>query len=247
MGDRFRHLRVEEQRGYWVVVFDRAGTSTAPNVLSLDALAELRVIVEAVERRADIAAVILAGAEGRGFIAGADLREVHGLTPREALAFSRYGQELFRRIESARSLFIAAIDGYCMGGGLDLALACDLRYATARSVFAHPGARLGLLTGWGGTARLPRAIGRAEALRLFLTAERVSAAEALRLGLIHRVVEENVLAFARQRAEAAFRRGPQTLAGIKEALRMATSRLHEGGSSRGEPLRFCLECSSDVA
>ncbi len=247
MGNDFRHLRVEERRGYWVVVFDRAGTSAAPNVLSLDALAEFQVIVEAIERQADIAAVVLTGAEGRGFIAGADLREVHRLTPREALVFSRYGQELFRRIESARSLFIAAIDGYCMGGGLDLALACDLRYATARSVFAHPGARLGLLTGWGGTARLPRAIGRAEALRLFLTAERISAAEALRLGLIHRVVEGNVLTFARQRAEAAIRHGPQTLAGIKEALRMATSSRHECGPSGDEPPRFCVERSSDVA
>ncbi len=228
---RFRNFRVEERWGYWVVVFDRAGASAAPNVLSLDALAELQAIVEAVERREDIAAVILAGAEGKGFIAGADLREVHRLAPREALAFSRYGQWLFHRIERARSLFIAAIDGYCMGGGLDLALACDLRYATARSVFAHPGARLGLITGWGGTARLPRAIGQAEALYLLLTAERISAAEALRLGLIHCLAEGDVLVFACQRAEAATRMDPRALARLKELLGVTTS-AHSGRGFR---------------
>jgi enoyl-CoA hydratase/carnithine racemase len=125
-------------------------------------------------------------------------------------------------MERAPLLFIAAIDGYCMGGGLDLALACDWRYATARSVFAHPGARLGLLTGWGGTARLPRTIGRAEALRLFLTAEHISAAEALRLGLIHRVTDGDVLAFACRRVEAAIRSGRRLIACLKDGMWEAT-------------------------
>lgn len=224
MRDGLTHLRVEEQRGYWIVVLDcaRGSTPGAPNVLSLAVLADLQALVEEVERRRDVAAVILTGTEAGGFAAGADLRELHRLAPQEAFAFSRRGQLLFRRLERARPLFIAAIDGYCIGGGLDLALACDLRYATTRSVFAHPGARLGVLTGWGGTARLPRVLGRVEALRLFLTAEPISAAEALRLGLIHRMTDGDVLALARRWAEAAVRLGPHAVSHVKGVLEAAT-------------------------
>lgn len=224
MRDGLTHLRVEEQRGYWIVVLDcaRGSAPGAPNVLSLAVLADLQALVEEVERRRDVAAVILTGTEAGGFAAGADLRELHRLAPQEAFAFSRRGQLLFRRLERARPLFIAAIDGYCIGGGLDLALACDLRYATTRSVFAHPGARLGVLTGWGGTARLPRVLGRVEALRLFLTAEPISAAEALHLGLIHQMTDGDVLALARRWAEAAVRLGPHAVSHVRGVLGAAT-------------------------
>ncbi|GBC77889.1 Short-chain-enoyl-CoA hydratase [bacterium HR08] len=224
MSDGLTHLRVERRRGYWVAVLDcaRGSAPGAPNVLSLAALADVQALVEEVERQRDIVAVILTGTETGGFAAGADLHELHRLTPQEAFAFSRRCQLLFRRIERARPLFIAAIDGYCIGGGMDLALACDLRYATTRSVFAHPGARLGLLTGWGGTARLPRALGRIEALRLFLTAEPISAAEALRLGLIHQMTDGDVLALACRRAEVAVRLGPHAVSHVKEVLGAST-------------------------
>lgn len=220
MGSDFAHLRVEEHVGYWVIVLDRAEASSSEsvNTLSTEMLAELEIVVGEAERREDVSALILTGALGKGFAVGADLRQVHRLTPGEAFAFSRRGQLLFGRLERARPLVIAAIDGYCLGGGLDLALACDLRYATRRSVFSHPGARRGLLTGWGGTARLPRAIGRAAALQLFLTAESISAAEALRLGLIHRLVDgegQQVLRLACHVAEMAARRGVQEVAQLK--------------------------------
>jgi len=231
MAGGFRHLRIEERPGYWIVVLDCVATT--PNRLRRDVLAEVQALVEAMERRTDIAAVIVTGAEGKGFLAGADLGEVHRLTPQQAFAFSRHGQDVFGRLARARPLVIAAIDGYCIGGGLDLALACDLRYATTRSVFAHPGTRLGLLTGWGGTARLPREIGRAEALRLFLTAERMSAADALRVGLLHGIVEGDVLALACQKAEAAARRGPEVIARMKEMVREATDLRRGRGDARG--------------
>ena len=133
-------------------------------------------------------AVIFTGA-GDVFASGADIRELQGLTPESALAFARRGQRLFRSIEEAGVPTVAAVNGYCMGGGLDLALACRVRCAAPSAVFAHPGARLGVITGWGGTQRLPRLVGPARALEMFATGRRLTAAEALEFGLVSRVCE----------------------------------------------------------
>lgn len=118
------------------------------------------------------------------FASGADIRELAQLDPAAALEFSKLGQDLFQTIADARQITIAAINGYCMGGGLDLALACDFRVASKAAVFAHPGARLGIITGWGGTQRLPRIIGRARALEFFALARSFTSEEALEIGLV---------------------------------------------------------------
>ncbi|HVF45304.1 MAG TPA: enoyl-CoA hydratase/isomerase family protein, partial [Pyrinomonadaceae bacterium] len=124
------------------------------------------------------------------FASGADIRELQALTPDSARAFARRGQALFQKISEARQLTVAAVNGYCMGGGLDLALACRVRVASHAAVFAHPGARLGIITGWGGTQRLPALVGPARACEMFLTAKRLSAREALEAGLVGRVCED---------------------------------------------------------
>jgi enoyl-CoA hydratase/carnithine racemase len=103
-------------------------------------------------------------------------------------------------LDHPRKISIAAIDGHCLGGGLDLALGCDLRYATARASFQHPGAQRGIITGWGGTVRLPRTVGPDAARRLFVTGEKIDAAEALRIGLVNEVCDD-ALARACQVAE----------------------------------------------
>lgn len=133
--------------------------------------------------RKDIEAIIFTGTDDI-FLSGADIRELAELDTEAAAAFSKLGQSVFQMIATARQLTIAAINGYCMGGGLDLALACDIRIAGSNAVFSHPGARLGIITGWGGTQRLPRAIGRANAMEFFVTAKRFTSADALRIGLI---------------------------------------------------------------
>ncbi len=124
---------------------------------------------------------------GRGnvFASGADLREIAAVTGRTAKEFALRGQSLMNKIAATNS--IAAINGFCFGGALDLALACRKRIAAPNALFSHPGANLGIITGWGGTQRLPRLIGEAAALEMFLTAKRVSAAEALQIGLIDRL------------------------------------------------------------
>ncbi|HJS99238.1 MAG TPA: enoyl-CoA hydratase/isomerase family protein [Terriglobales bacterium] len=128
----------------------------------------------------------------RFFSAGAELHEIAALTGPEALEFSRHGQELMNLIAAFPAPVCAAIRGYGMGGGLDLALACHYRVAAPHAMFGHRGAALGLITGWGGTQRLPRLIGKARALQMFVAAEKVNAEEALRIGLVHAVAEEPV-------------------------------------------------------
>jgi enoyl-CoA hydratase/carnithine racemase len=137
------------------------------------------------------------------FSVGADLNEIIQLTGPDALEFARMGQELMSAIADFPAPVYAAINGYCMGGGLDLALACGRRIASPHAVFGHRGAALGLMTGWGGTQRLPRLIGKAKALEMFVAAEKVHAQDALRLGLIDAVADNPV-----QYASAQIENGP---------------------------------------
>ena len=156
------------------------------NPLSVATLQDLKQTTSALFSRTDIHTVIFTGTDDV-FASGANIRELAQLDTEAALRFSKFGQELFQIIADARQVTIAAINGYCMGGALDLALACDIRVASAAAVFSHPGARLGIITGWGGTQRLARVIGRAHALEFFATARRYSSASALEIGLISRV------------------------------------------------------------
>jgi enoyl-CoA hydratase len=124
------------------------------------------------------------------FASGANLKEIAEVNAKEASAFARRGQNLMKRISSLAIPTAAAIDGYCFGGALDLALACDSRVATEGSTFCHPGAGLGIITGWGGTQRLPRLIGETNALYILFTATPIPAAEALRIGLIDKIADD---------------------------------------------------------
>src|SRR5580765_7633475 len=141
--------------------------------------------------RREARGLIIAG-NSRFFSAGADLEEIATLCGPEAYEFSRVGQALMRAIENFPAPVCAAISGYCMGGGLDLALACHRRIASRNAVFGHRGAALGLITGWGGTQRLPRLIGKPRALQMFTAAEKISAEEALQVGLVDAVVDDPV-------------------------------------------------------
>ena len=158
------------------------------NSLSVSTLHELSDTLSALLVRPDIQAIIMTGT-GDVFASGADISELVQLNPTAALEFSRLGQQTFQRIAGATQVTIAAIDGYCMGGGLDLALACDIRVASTDAVLSHPGAKRGIITGWGGTQRLPRLIGKQRALNLFLTARLISSEEALQIGLISRICD----------------------------------------------------------
>ncbi len=143
------------------------------------------------ELAAESALLVIAG-NNRFFSAGAELAEICALDGAGAYEFSKIGQALMATIADFPAPVYAAVSGYCMGGGLDLALACHRRIASPHAVFGHRGAALGLITGWGGTQRLPRLIGKSRALELFIAAEKVSAKQALRIGLIDVIAADPV-------------------------------------------------------
>ncbi len=154
------------------------------NPLSIKVLEQLDKVLS--EIPADVTTIIFTGSEDV-FASGADLREIAQVTVETAKDYALRGQNLMRKISKLPQATIALVNGFCFGGALDLALSCDKRIATPNAVFCHPGVNLGIMTGWGGTQRLPRLIGEAQALEMFLTAKRVGAKEALAIGLIDEI------------------------------------------------------------
>jgi enoyl-CoA hydratase/carnithine racemase len=165
------------------------------NKLGMPRIIALHRVVDELRAEAEsgqINALILTG-NSKFFSAGADLNEISGLSGPQAFEFSRRGQALMMAIDQFPVPVIAAIRGYCMGGAMDLALACDYRIAAPNAVFGHRGASLGVMTGWGGTQRLPRLIGKARAMQMFLLAEMVNAEEAKKIGLVDAIDEDPVI------------------------------------------------------
>lgn len=159
------------------------------NALSVVALENLSRTFDGLNSDPKIETIIFTGS-GDTFASGANLNEVARLTAETAREFGLRGQNLMQKIYRSPKRTIAAIDGYCMGGALDLALSCRCRIASPRSVFAHPGASLGIITGWGGTQLLPRLVGKKFALEMLLTAKRISTTEALAINLINEIADE---------------------------------------------------------
>ena len=186
-------ITLERFDGQAVVRFNRPEIK---NPLSVAALEELKLIFSGLESDKDTSKIIFTGS-GDAFASGANLREIAEIDERTAKEFARRGQSLMQAVYHSKKRTVAAVDGFCMGGALDLALSCKSRIASPRSIFAHPGANLGIMTGWSGTQILPRLVGEARALEIFLTAERLDANEALRIGLIDKITSnplQNALA-----------------------------------------------------
>lgn len=158
------------------------------NPLSITVLESLNEVLDKIESQSEIKKVIFTGKDDV-FASGADLREIAEITKDTATEFALRGQNLMKRIEKLPMKTVAAINGFCFGGALDLALSCKKRIASPNAVFSHPGANLGIMTGWGGTQRLPRLIGEAKTLEMFFFAKRITADEALRIGLIDEIAE----------------------------------------------------------
>lgn len=158
------------------------------NPLSVQILDSLNFILDELETDPKIEKIIFMG-KGDVFASGADLREIAAVSSETAKEFALRGQNLMQKIENSSKRTFAAVNGFCFGGALDLAISCKKRIASPNAVFSHPGANLGIMTGWGGTQRLPRLIGEAKALELFFLAKRVEAKEALKIGLIDKISE----------------------------------------------------------
>jgi enoyl-CoA hydratase len=179
-------FQIEEHEGVRIL---RLQSADGTNRLTLKCVLAL---TDAIRQLApDNTSLVIAGND-KFFSAGADLQEISAVDGPSAHEFSKHGQALMAAIESFAAPVYAAIAGYCMGGGLDLALSCRHRIASPHAIFGHRGAALGLITGWGGTQRLPRLIGKAHALELFVAAEKVNAARALQIGLVDTIAGDPI-------------------------------------------------------
>ncbi len=163
------------------------------NALSTDHLDELHSELLDLSRDTSVGAVVLTGAGDRAFIAGADIAELATKTPLEARAYGELGQEIAHRLETMRKPTIAAVNGYALGGGCEMALACDIRLCSPKAQFGQPEVNLGIMPGWGATQRLARTTSLGFAKEILLTGRMVSADEALQRGLVQAIVEPDEL------------------------------------------------------
>jgi len=157
------------------------------NSLNKELLDEIYTVLEDVENDNSIDVLIITG-KGKSFIAGADIKEMSVFTKEEALQFGKLGWKVFDKIENLSKVVIAAVNGYAIGGGCELTLACDIRIASEKAVFSQPELSLGIIPGFSGTQRLPKIVGMAKAKELIFTGDRINAEEALKIGLVNKVV-----------------------------------------------------------
>ena len=178
-------LEVAEQTA--TVTIDRP---RALNALNSETLRELNDCLKELETRKDIRAVILTGGGEKSFVAGADISEMVSATPAEGRAMALLAHEAFCRLENMPQVTIAAVNGYALGGGCEIAMACDIRIASENAKFAQPECGLGIIPGFGGTQRLARLVGKGRAKELIFTCDRIDAQEAYRIGLVNKVVPQ---------------------------------------------------------
>lgn len=192
---------------------------SALNALNSAVLNELDAALAEVRADKDCRALIVTGDGEKAFVAGADIPEMRDLGPDEAADFARRGQAVFRAIEELPIPVIAAVNGYALGGGCELALACDIRIASENARFAQPETGLGIIPGFGGSVRLPAAVGRTRAAYLILTGKQVNAVDALAMGLVSEVTpREFLMARAHEIAAELASRSPVAIAHAKRAM-----------------------------
>ena len=200
------------------------------NSINATMLDELSEILDTLETDTDTRCVVITGEGQKAFSAGADITELQKLTPETASKFSKMGQQVFNKVEALSKPVVAAINGYALGGGLELVLACDSRLASTHAELGFPEIKLGIIPGWGGTQRLPWTVGRAEANRLITLGDRVKADEALKMGLVDKVVPQNKLkAEAEALAQRLGESLPKALKYAKDAINFGTRRSLEAG------------------
>jgi enoyl-CoA hydratase len=201
------------------------------NALSSTVMRELTAAAGQLEAAADVRVVVVTGAGEKAFVAGADIAEMQELSPAQATAFAQAGAAFGRAIETSRHAWIAAVNGFALGGGCEIALACDFIYASDRAKLGQPEVKLGVIPGFGGTQRLARRVGVAKAKELCMTGDTIDAAEALRIGLADAVVPHaELLGKVRELGLRIASNGPLAVAACKHLI-------HEGQS---QPLEDAL-------
>jgi len=194
----------------------------ALNALNSPVLRELSMAIEHLSMAADVGAIILTGAGDRAFVAGADIKEMANLSGLEMQRFSEMGRRLGDAMASCNKPIIAAINGFALGGGCELALACDIRIASNRAELGQPEVNIGIIPGFGGSQRLPRLVGPGWAAEMIYTGDRIDAGTAERIGLVNRVVAaDRLLPEAKALAHKILEKSPAAIALAKACLRAA--------------------------
>lgn len=209
-------LEIQIKKPYALVTIKRP---EALNSLNEEVLRELYDLIPNLEANPEVRGFILTG-EGKAFVAGADIAKMKEFQVKEGTSFGEFGQSVFRKIELSPLISIAAINGFCLGGGLELAMGCDIRYVSTVAKLGLPEVTLGLIPGFGGSQRLPRLIGVGRALEIILSGDMITAEEAFRLGLANKVLEPEVLlSEAEKTLVTILSRGPHAIRDAKQAVR----------------------------
>ena len=238
----YQNLLFETEDSIAVITINRPEKLNALNTATF---LELNDVLLKIQQDGSIRGVLITGSGDKAFVAGADIEEIQGLSLEKGVEFSKLGQGVFSLIENLGKPVIALIDGYALGGGCELTMACHLRFASDRSKFGQPEVNLGLIPGYGGTQRLPRLIGRSLALEYLLTADIISAQRAYEIGLVNKVVpSEELLDTGKKMLKQILSKGPVAVKYILETVhRGLNGTLEEGLSIEAD--HFGMACATE--
>ncbi|UCE37584.1 MAG: enoyl-CoA hydratase/isomerase family protein [Thermoplasmata archaeon] len=211
-----KNILVEKENNIGIISMNRP---KALNALNSETLSELRTAVFTLGNDPDVGVIIITGSGEKAFVAGADIKEMKDMTPMEARHFMHFGQSVFSDIDNLPKPTIAAVNGFALGGGCELALSCDMILASESAKFGLPEVTLGIHPGFGGTQRLPRLIGSAKAKELIFTGQMIDAKEAERIGLVNKVVsQESLMDEAKGLAQKILKNGQIAIRLVKSAI-----------------------------
>lgn len=238
------NVRTEHRDGILVVTIDRPKVLNALNAATVN---EIRQVFESARDDDRVKAVILTGGGEKAFVAGADISELANMTPITGKQTAERGQRVFRAIERFPKPVIAAINGFALGGGCELALACHIRIASENAQLGLPEVTLGIIPGYGGTQRMARLLGKGRALELILTGDRIKAAEAERIGLVNKVVPAaELMPAAETMARTIISRGPLAVRAAIEAVMSGSEMPFDEGQILEATLFGLLASSEDM-
>jgi len=218
-------------------IYDNVGVLTIDrkdvlNVMNIDVLKELNQSLQEFILNDKVGVIILTGAGDKAFIAGADIKLMQKMNKKDGLEFGKLGQSVTITIEQSPKPMIAAINGFALGGGCEIALACHMRFANENANFAQPEVKLGLIPGWGGTQRLPRIVGKGNAIELIVGGHMIDAKEALRIGLVNRIyTSDKLLEETINFAKLILKNGPNSIAESLKCINESTGRVLKEGLS----------------
>jgi enoyl-CoA hydratase len=236
------NLIYEKKAGFGIVTINRPSVR---NALNSDTMRELRTVFEEIGHDSDVRVAILTGSGEKAFAAGADINELARLSPVEGSEYSLTGQSTLALIDRLGKPVIAAVNGFALGGGCELAMACTFRIASDRAAFGQPEVKLGLIPGYAGSQRLPRLVGKGRAMEILLTGELITAAEALRIGLVNRVVPQSeLLQIAEEIAKKIMANAPLAVKFCLDAVNQGLNMAQDQGAHLESTL-FGLCCATE--